>query len=100
MAKDRPLPNELIDGVGDKIEGLGKPSPITRAVRKPTAQEVLPPGLDPRAVAAAMSTDLRSKGRMTLADRVKKEGIAAYGKSFADRAAAAKKKRGAKEPRS
>jgi hypothetical protein len=93
---DRPLPNEKIDGAADRIEGLGKPSPIKRAERKPS-QDMPAAALDPRVHAARMSTSLRSKGRLTLADRVAREGIGAYGKAFADRAKASKtpsKKRG------
>lgn len=91
MAKknDRPLANEMVDGVGDQMSkaDLGKRSPVTRAKRNRPAPAAAN-SLDPTAAAMAAiiarnSTDLRakdSKGRPipTLADRTRAEGAAAY----------------------
>jgi hypothetical protein len=100
---DRPLPDERIDGVGTMIEGLGKRARIARAKRKPAPQRAAPGEAASaqmqvmaqlagggRAAVPWLSQDLHSAGLPTLADRVRKDGIAAYGKSFAQKAKAAK----------
>jgi hypothetical protein len=121
---DRPLPNERIDGVGDRIgqvsgaaskdkyDGLGTRSPIKRAKRKPKTPNVMRTPVSPemqvrmdlattgRASVPWLSDPLRNRdGHPTLADRVRAEGIAAYGKSFAARSKASKTKKITKKGR-
>jgi hypothetical protein len=83
-------PMRQTHGVGER-QGqvdLGKRSKITRAKRKAPAAAAGEPGAaDPvklmqEQFLARLNTDLRSNGRPTLADRVRKEGARAYGERY------------------
>lgn len=87
---------EKPDTLADKQTGLGKPAPRVNAVRKPATAAGAQP-LDPKKAMELqflqrLNTDLTSNNQPTLAQRVAKEGIGAYGGDYKTKKKPAKSK--------
>lgn len=70
-----------IDGVGDKVKGLGKRSKTRRAKRAPKAAAPADPAAIEQMYLQRLSSDLHARDRKgnaipTLAERIRKEGVA------------------------